>query len=62
MQGNLYQLIVEITKDEPDIGELEEIITRDASLTYALLKMANSPYFAVHQECQISSAYSEREV
>ncbi len=50
MQGNLYQLIVEITKDEPDIGELEEIITRDASLTYALLKMANSPYFAVHQE------------
>lgn len=50
MQGNLYQLIVEITKDEPDIGQLEEIITRDASLTYALLKMANSPYFAVHQE------------
>ena len=50
MQGNLYQLIVEITKDEPDIGELEEIITRDASLTYALLKMANSPYFAVPQE------------
>ena len=50
MQGNLYQLIVEITKDELDIGELEEIITRDASLTYALLKMANSPYFAVHQE------------
>ena len=50
MQGNLYQLIVEITKDEPDIGELEEIITRDASLTYALLKMANSAYFAVHHE------------
>lgn len=50
MQGNLYQLIVEITKDEPDISKLEDIITRDASLTYALLKMANSPYFAVHQE------------
>lgn len=48
MQGNLYQLIVEITKEEPDVEILEEIITRDASLTYALLKMANSAYFAVH--------------
>lgn len=50
MQGNLYQLIIEITKDEPDIEVLEEIVTRDASLTYALLKMANSAYFAVHHE------------
>lgn len=50
MQGNLYQLIVEITKEEPDVKILEEIITRDASLTYALLKMANSEYFAMHQE------------
>lgn len=50
MQGNLYQLIIEITKDEPDVEILEEIITRDASLTYALLKMANSAYFAVHHE------------
>ena len=29
---------------------LEEIIARDASLSYALLKMANSAYFAVHHE------------
>ena len=50
MQGNLYQLIIEITKDEPDVEILEEIITRDASLTYALLKMATSAYFAVHPE------------
>lgn len=50
MQGNLYQLIVEITKEEPDVEVLEEIIIRDASLTYALLKMANSAYFAVHHE------------
>lgn len=50
MQGNLYQLIVEITKEEPDVEMLEGIITRDASLTYALLKMANSAYFAVHNE------------
>lgn len=50
MQGNLYQLIIEITKEEPDVKTLEEIITRDASLSYALLKMANSEYFAMHQE------------
>ena len=50
MQGNLYQLIMEITKDEPDIEMLEEIVRRDASLTYALLKMANSSYSAAHQE------------
>lgn len=50
MQGNLYQLIIEITKDEPDIDVLEDIVRRDVSLTYALLKMANSAYFAVHQE------------
>ena len=41
---------MEITKDEPDIEMLEEIVRRDASLTYALLKMANSSYFAAHQE------------
>lgn len=50
MQGNLYQLIVEITKDEPDVEVLEETISRDAALTYALLRMANSAYFAVHHE------------
>ena len=50
MQGNLYQLIIEITKDEPDIEELAQIVSRDASLTYALLKMADSAYFAVHHE------------
>ncbi|MEZ3435882.1 MAG: HDOD domain-containing protein [Lachnospiraceae bacterium] len=50
MQGNLYQLIVEITRDEPDVEMLEQIVSRDASLTYALLKMANSAYFAVHHE------------
>ena len=50
MQGNLYQLTIEITRDEPNIETIEEIVSRDASLTYALLKMANSAYFAVHHE------------
>ena len=57
LQGNLYQLIMEITKEEPDIELLEQIISRDASLTYALLKMANSAYFAVrHQTSSIQQA------
>lgn len=50
MQGNLYQLTIELTRDEPNIEAIEEIVSRDASLTYALLKMANSAYFAVHHE------------
>lgn len=50
LQGNLYQLILEVTKDEPDVELLEEIISRDASLTYGLLKMANSAYFAMRNE------------
>ena len=48
LQGNLYQLILEVTKDEPDMETMEQIITRDTALTYALLKMANSAYFSAH--------------
>lgn len=50
LQGNLYQLILEVTKDEPDILVLEKIVSRDAALTYALLKMANSAYFTAHHK------------
>ncbi len=50
LQGNLYQLIVEIMKDEPDVEVLDEIISRDVSLSYALLKMANSAYFSSRHE------------
>ncbi len=50
LQGNLYHLLIEVTKDEPDMEFLEEIVSRDASLTYSLLKMANSAYFAAHHK------------
>ena len=50
LQGNLYHLLIEVTKDEPDMELLEEIVSRDASLTYSLLKMANSAYFAAHHK------------
>lgn len=46
MEGNFFQLVVEVTKDEPDVDMVETIISRDASLSYAILKMVNSAYFA----------------
>ena len=36
-----------ITKDEPDVEEIEQIISVDATLTYGILKVVNSCYFAL---------------
>lgn len=49
LQGNFFQLVVEVSKDEPDIEQIEEIISRDAALSYALLKIVNSAYFALRR-------------
>lgn len=49
LEGNFFQLVVEISKDEPDIDQIEEIIQRDAALSYALLKIVNSAYFALRR-------------
>ncbi len=42
-------MVVEVSKDEPDIEKIEEIINRDAALSYALLKIVNSAYFALRR-------------
>lgn len=47
IQSNFFLLMIAVTKDEPDIDEIESIISRDVSLTYALLKLVNSAYFAL---------------
>ena len=47
LQSNFFQLLVAITKDEPDVTEIEQIISMDAMLTYSLLKIVNSAYFAL---------------
>lgn len=47
LEGNFFQLIAAIACDEPDLNEIEEIISRDAGLTYAILKLVNSAYFAL---------------
>lgn len=47
LQSNFFQLMVAVTKDEPDVDEIAEIISRDVTLTFSLLKLVNSAYFAL---------------
>lgn len=49
LPANFLQLMVAITRSEPEFAEIESIISRDVSLTYALLKLVNSAYFALRQ-------------
>lgn len=57
LQSNFFQLMVAITKDEPVVDEIEQIISRDVSLTYSLLKIVNSAYFALrHRATTVKQA------
>ncbi len=57
MQSNFFRLMVAMTRDEPDVEEIEQIISVDATLTYGLLKIANSCYFALrHRATTIRQA------
>ena len=47
LQSNFFRLLIAITKDEPDVEEVEQIISMDATLTYSLLRIVNSAYFAL---------------
>lgn len=47
LQSNFFQLIIAITKEEPDLDEIAAIISRDVTLTFSLLKLVNSAYFAL---------------
>lgn len=42
MQSNFFHLIVAVTKDEPDIDEISEIVSRDVTLAFSLIKLVNS--------------------
>ncbi len=46
LQSSFFQLLTAVTRDEPDVDEIERIISTDASLTYALLRLANTVQFA----------------
>ncbi len=57
IQSNFFQLMVAVTRDEPNVEEIETLIAADASLTYGLLKMVNSAYFALrHRATTITQA------
>lgn len=46
LKSNFFRLVVAVTKDEPDVDEIEEIISSDVTLSYSILRSANSVYFA----------------
>lgn len=57
LQSNFFRLMVAVTQDEPDVEEIERIISVDATLSYGLLRMANSVYFALrHRATTIRQA------
>lgn len=57
IQSNFFQLMVAVTKDEPNVDEIQQMIAADASLSYGLLKMVNSAYFALrHRATTITQA------
>ena len=47
LRSNFFRLMVAITEDIPNTEEIERIISTDAMLTYSLLKIVNSGYFAL---------------
>ena len=46
LQSSFFRLLIAVSKDEPDIAEIEQIISMDATLSYALLRLANTVQFA----------------
>lgn len=47
LQSNFFQLIIAITRAEPNLDEIAAIISRDVTLTFSLLRLVNSAYFAL---------------
>lgn len=47
MQSNFFMLMVAITRDEPNVDEITDIISRDVTLAFSLIKLVNSAYFAL---------------
>lgn len=47
IQSNFFQLVVAVSSEEPALDEIAEIISRDATLAYSLLRLVNSAYFAL---------------
>ncbi len=52
-----FEIVRMLHHDPIDIREVSELVLRDASMTYRLLRLVNSPIYAIHQEVRsIASA------
>lgn len=47
LESNFYRLMAAISKEIPDFDEISKIISLDVTLSYSLLKLVNSAYFAL---------------
>ncbi len=47
LQSNFFRLMGEITKEQPDMDEVANIISVDVTLAFSLMKLVNSSYFAL---------------
>jgi len=57
LDSDFFNLMIRALKEEPEITEVAAIIERDMSLSFSLLKMVNSSYFApAEQVCDIRQA------
>ncbi|HBU12779.1 MAG TPA: diguanylate phosphodiesterase, partial [Clostridiales bacterium] len=52
LKGNFFQLMAAVTAKEPDLDQIEELLSRDVTLTYALLKLVNSAFFGFRNKIQ----------
>ena len=44
--------MVAVARDEPDVEEITQIISRDVALAFSLMKLVNSAYFALRNRAK----------
>lgn len=47
LQANFFRLMASVSREEPDLDEITELIELDVTLTFSLLKLVNSAYFSM---------------
>jgi EAL and modified HD-GYP domain-containing signal transduction protein len=45
-----FEIVRQLHHDPIDVRKVSQLVLRDASLTYRLLRLVNSPVYAIHQE------------
>ncbi|MCI8600811.1 MAG: HDOD domain-containing protein [Oscillospiraceae bacterium] len=47
LQSSFFRLMAAVTREEPDLEEIAQLIELDVTLTFSLLRMVNSAYFSM---------------